>query len=111
MTLGKGAALCFSWKRISNTKSSTETELVGVNDAISTILWSLYFIRAQGYDMSHATLFQDNKSAILLEVNGRTSSSKRTKHIKFYFYFVKDKVVRTATSWSSISQPRICGLA
>ena len=25
-------------------------------------------------------------------MNGRTSSSKRTKHIKAHFYFVKDKV-------------------
>lgn len=42
--------------------------------------------------MENATIYQDNKSAILLEVNGRTSSSKRTKHIKAHFYFVKDKV-------------------
>ena len=49
-------------------------------------------MRARGYDMSHATIHQDNKSAILLEVNGRTLSSKRTKHTKAHFYFVKDKV-------------------
>ena len=42
--------------------------------------------------MENATIYQDNKSAIVLEVNGRTSSSKRTKHIKAHFYFVKDKV-------------------
>ena len=32
--------------------------------------------------MSHATIYQENKSAILLETNGKMSSSKRTKHIK-----------------------------
>ena len=35
---------------------------------------------------------QDNNSAILLEVNGRMSSSKRTKHIKSKYFFIKDKV-------------------
>ncbi len=49
-------------------------------------------IRAQGYDVSHAMLYQDNKSAILLEVNGKLSSSKKTKHIKMKFFFIKDQV-------------------
>jgi hypothetical protein len=35
---GRGAVLSYSWKQKTNTKSSTETELVGVNDAISNIL-------------------------------------------------------------------------
>jgi hypothetical protein len=92
MTLGKGAAICFSKKQKINTKSSTETELVGVDDAMPSILWSLYFIQEQGYDMTHALIYQDNKSAILLETNGKMSSSGRTKHIKAKFFFVTDKV-------------------
>ena len=46
----------------------------------------------QGYDMEPSLLYQDNMSAILLETNGRASSSKRTKHIKVKYCFVKDKV-------------------
>ena len=92
MTLGKGASICFSRKQKINTKSSTETELVGVDDAMPTVLWSLYFIQEQGYDMTHALIYQDNKSAILLETNGKMSSSGRTKHIKAKFFFVADKV-------------------
>ena len=46
MTLGKGAVLSYSWKQKINTKSSTETELVAVDDAIGNILWSLYFMQA-----------------------------------------------------------------
>ena len=92
MTLGKGAVISFSRKQKINTKSSTETELVGVDDAMSEVLWSLYFIQEQGYDMTHAEIFQDNKSAILLERNGKMSSSKRTKHIKVKYFFVKDKI-------------------
>ncbi len=33
-------------------------------------------------------------SAILLETNGKASSSKRTKHIKVRYFFIKDKVDR-----------------
>lgn len=92
MTLGKGAAISGSWKHKGNSKSSTESEIIGVDDAIGTVLWSLYFLQEQGYETSHAVIYQDNKSAILLETNGKFSSSKRTKHIKMKFFFVKDKV-------------------
>ena len=37
-------------------------------------------------------IYQDNKSAILLETNGRMSQSKQTKHIKMKYFFVKIKV-------------------
>jgi hypothetical protein len=37
-------------------------------------------------------LYQDNKSTMLLAKNGRWSSSKRTKHIKSRYFFIKDKI-------------------
>jgi hypothetical protein len=37
-------------------------------------------------------LFQDNKSAILLEKNGKASSSKRTKHVNIRYFFITDRV-------------------
>jgi hypothetical protein len=40
----------------------------------------------------HTILKQDNQSAILLEVNGRSSSSKRTKHIEQRFFYITDQV-------------------
>ena len=42
--------------------------------------------------MEFVELHQDNVSAQLLDVNGRFSSSKKTKHIKAKFFFIKDKV-------------------
>jgi hypothetical protein len=37
-------------------------------------------------------VYQDNKSAILLEKNGKRSSSKRTRAINIRYFFVTDQV-------------------
>ena len=50
---GKGALISFLRKQKSNTRSSTESKLVGVDDAMLSILWSLNFLQEQGYDMTH----------------------------------------------------------
>ena len=86
MSLGKGAAMSFSRGHKLNGLSSTEAELIGIDDAIPSMMWGKYFIEAQGYTVEHNILFQDNKSNILLETNRRMSSSKRTKHIKQRFF-------------------------
>ncbi len=46
------------------------------------MLWSLYFIQAQGYKAECVGLYQDNISTQLLIKNGKMSSGKKTKHIK-----------------------------
>jgi hypothetical protein len=94
MIFSQGMALSYSWKQKINTKSSTEAELVGVDNSLGYILWALYFMIEQGYDMDPSLLYQDNMSAILLETNRRTSSSKRTKHSKVKYFRIKDKVDR-----------------
>ncbi len=70
----------------------TESELVALDDALPMILWCLYFIEVQGYTVEQNVVFQDNQSKIRLAVNGSLSSSKRTKHIKARYYFIKDKI-------------------
>ncbi len=94
MSVGQGMALSYSWKQKINTKSSTEAELVGVDDLLGYLLWARYFMQEQGYDMDPSLLYQDNMSDILLETNGRASSSKLTKHIKVKYFLIKDKVDR-----------------
>jgi hypothetical protein len=92
MSLGQGMALSYSWKQKINTKSSTKTELVVVDDSLGIVLWARYFTQEQGFDMDALLLYQDNMSAMLLKTNSRASSSKRTKHIKVKYFFIKDKV-------------------
>jgi hypothetical protein len=47
MTMGTGAAKSQSNKQKLNTKSSTESECVGVDDVISQVIWTRYFLEAQ----------------------------------------------------------------
>ena len=81
MLLGNGAIISTSIKQKMNTKSSTETELTVADNLMPHVLWTNYFLNWQGYNAKDTTLYQDNKSAILIEKNGKKSSSKRTKHI------------------------------
>ena len=66
--------------------------MVALDNALTTILWTLYFIEAQGYSIKQTMIFEDNMSTTNLAVNGIFSSSKRTKHIKARYFFIKDKI-------------------
>lgn len=90
MTLGKGSIYGTSTRQKINSRSSTEAELVGVNDVMPQVLWTWYFLMAQGYDVDDNIVYQDNQSTMLLEKNGKASSSKRTRHINIRYFFVTD---------------------
>jgi hypothetical protein len=98
MSLGQGMPINTSTKQKINTRSSTETELVAADDFMPIILWTNYFLDAQGYGTEDTILYQDNQSAILLERNGRKSSSKRTKHLNCRYYFITDRINRKELS-------------
>ena len=48
----------------------------------------------QGLCLQRNILFQDNKSAILLETKGNSSAGKRMRHLEVRYYFIKDIVDR-----------------
>lgn len=89
MTLGEEAVVSFSRKQRSNARSSTKGELIGVYDALPSILHAKYFLEALGYAVNKNIIYQDNKSSIILEKNGKASSSKRTKHINMRYFLSK----------------------
>ena len=68
-TLGKGAMYSSSCKQKLNTKSSMEAELVGVDEEMGQVLWMRHFLAAQGEYVPTTTIYQDNKSTILLAEN------------------------------------------
>ena len=49
LTLGRGFPITVSTKQKLNMHSSTESELVGVDNLIPVVLWTRYFLIAQGY--------------------------------------------------------------
>ena len=97
LSLGKGAIYGTSTRQKINAKSSTEAELIGVADVLPQALWTRYFLEAQGYKHDDSVIYQDNKSAILLEKNGWASSSKRTRHIDIRYYFITDRIAQGET--------------
>ena len=92
MTYGRGAIQSISRKQKLNTRSSTEAELVAADDAATMILWTKSFLEEQGYAINKNILYQDNKSAILLEENGKKSSTKRTRALNIRYFFLTDQV-------------------
>jgi hypothetical protein len=93
MSMGTGAIYSTSKKQKLNTKSSTEAELVGVDDMLPQALWTNYFMDAQGYGVS-TILNQDNQSTIKLSKNGKSSSGKGTRHINIRYFFITDRIAR-----------------
>lgn len=94
LSLGKGAIYSTSQKQKLNTKSSTESELVGVDDLMPQILWTRLFLQAQGFCVTNNIVYQDNQSSIKLENNGRGSSGKHSRHINICYFFVTDRVAQ-----------------
>ena len=118
MTFGSGSITSFSQKQKMNAKSSTKAELIGIDDAISQILWTHYFLEHQGYHIISNTVIQDNKSTIIMETNGKTANSKHTKHMKLDF-FITDKIKQkeidiacypTNLMWSDVLTKPLQGL-
>jgi hypothetical protein len=92
LSMGKGSIYSFSGAQKLVARSSTEAEVIGVDDVMPQMMWTGYFLKGQGVAVVDTVLYQDNKSAILLEKNGKASSGKRTRHINIRFFFVADRI-------------------
>ena len=76
MLLGKGEIISTSIKQKMNKKSSTEKKLIAADDLMSHILWTSYFLNWKGYNANETILYQDNRSAILIEKTVRSPAVK-----------------------------------
>ena len=91
-TLGKGAISSISTKQKVNSRSSTEAELIGIDDVISKILWSKRFIEAQGFELESNVVYRDNTSSMKLEENGHAGASKHTRHFNIRLFHITDLI-------------------
>jgi len=94
LSSGRGFPIAGSTKQKLNTRSSTETEVVGADDFMPAMCWTRHFMKAQGYQVKDNIRCQDSKSAVLLEKNGKASSAKHTKHIHVRFFFITDRIAK-----------------
>ena len=62
MSLGKGAVTSASNKHKIQGRSSTDDELIGVHNTLLQVLWTKYFIEAQGYTVDRNEVHQGKKA-------------------------------------------------
>ena len=94
ISMGKGAVIHNCSKQKLNTKSSTESEVVGVSDFLPYTMWASYFLGAQGYKLYRNIFYQDNTSAIKMIKNGKSSCGSKSRHIHIRYFFTKDALER-----------------
>ena len=92
MSFGRGVFGTKSTKQKLNTKSSTEAEVVGVSDFLTSNIWTENFMKHQGNGLMENTLYQDNTSAMRMERNGRDSCGQKSRHIDIRYFWVKDRL-------------------
>ena len=60
VNMGTGEAYVQSSKKKVNTKSSTEADLVGVDDVMTQVIWTRYFLKEQVHMIQDNVIYQDN---------------------------------------------------
>ena len=92
LSLGRGFPIVRSTKQKLNTKTYTETEIMRVDNFMTALSWTQYFIAAQVYNVKCIPLHQDNKGSIIMENNMKALSSKWKKYINIWYFFITNRV-------------------
>ena len=92
ISFGHGIVHRKASKQKKNVKSSTESELVSLSEYVPYSLWLGYFLEEQGYKLKCNLIHQDNQSAMMMDVNGRTLCTGNPRHVNIRYFFVKDRV-------------------
>lgn len=90
--MGTGTVHCKSSKQKLNTRSTTESELVGVSEYLPYTIWKANFWKGQGYEIRNHVIYQDNESAMKMEQNGRNSCTGNSRQVDIKYFWVKDCV-------------------
>jgi hypothetical protein len=90
-TIGTGFFLVKSNKQKMIAKSSTEAEIIAMNEASSESLYIMQVIRDSGFKVDRCIIKEDNLSAIAI-VNGGIEVMKKTKHMRIRTLYVKERI-------------------
>ena len=100
--MGYSAPNSGSISQNNNTRSSTEAELVGVDDVIGFVEWTSLYLKCQvkEYLVNHPLknlgkknlVLQDNTSTIKLAKGGRRVCGKRTRNINIRYFYVTERI-------------------
>lgn len=92
ISLGGGPIYAKSTKQKLVTRSSAESELVALSDSATQVIWTRDFLMGQGYKLTAANIYEDNKATIELARPGRHNNPQSlSRHINIKHYFIKDR--------------------
>jgi hypothetical protein len=94
ITLGKTGppVFCKSKKQKLVSRSSTESELIALNDGLPEVIWAKQFMESLGFKQDIITVFEDNQSSIILANKSRGTTITRTKHLQVRYFYVKQMI-------------------
>ena len=78
MSFVKDASDSKSIRHRINLRISAESEIIGLNDNMSGVLWTLHFL--------------DNSSSIIVERNWKYLFGKKTRHVDVWYFFITDRI-------------------
>ena len=90
-----------------NTKITTESEVVAVNEYVPNKIHMINIILGQGYTLHKEVLYQDNESANNTDKNGRNSCTGNSRHISVGCFLLRIVWMRRSLV-SSTTTHRLC---
>ena len=93
-SLGRRVINSSSTKQKINSRSSTEAEIIGIDNKISKIIQTKKFLEAQRFLVKLNIIYQDNTSTIKLCENRKASSNKRTRYFDIRLFYITDLISR-----------------
>jgi hypothetical protein len=94
ITLGKTGppVFCKSKKQKLVSRSSTEAELIALNEGLPEVIWAKQFMENLGITQSMVTVYEDNTSTIILANKNNGATLSKTKHIQVRYYYVRELI-------------------
>jgi len=87
LTMGRGAIASISAKQKVNTRSSTDAEVVGIDDSMGPILWTRCFLEEQGCEVMKSIQRQ-----LLHLPSGHHAADREEKHSLSHFFWRKEEL-------------------